>query len=123
MAPDAGVGGGIPRLTGKPGTSPHDRFWKGALVGFLVPLVVMIVWFLVIYFRASHPLELRSYLLYGGTMGRIVAVATFFNVIPHGVLVHREWWRACRGVIFSTIILAVLSVSLHLLRGTFEQLI
>ena len=112
---------GTRRISGKDGPR-FDNWRTGILIGLGLPLLVMLIMLLTAWIRLSDALALRAYLLHGGTLGRMVAIATFFNVIPHGWFVHKQYWNACRGTILSTLILAIISMALHFLRATLEGL-
>lgn len=106
-----------------PANHPKYDTWRvGIIVGFALPLLVFGITILAAWLRLQDAFALRSYLLVGGTLGRLVAIGTFFNVIPHGWFVHKETWQACRGTILSTIILASISIILHFLRAKLEGL-
>lgn len=102
----------------KPEHAKYDNLWLGVLVGFLLPAVVFGIILWVLSYRLHNGLALRHSLLFGGTLPRLVAISAFANAIPHAISVRKEWWRACRGLILSTIVLALSTMVFHLSRGT-----
>ena len=96
------------------GEKRFDNLWLGVRVGFLVPLLLLAIALLVIYFRLEAGQHLWAYALGEGIPSRLLSLATLVNLVTFLLSIRTDRLLTARGILGATIVLAISSVALRL---------
>jgi hypothetical protein len=80
-----------------------NSFWIGAAMGLILPLLVFLIFYLVMY---AH-VPLGEYLTYSAKMRalpKLLSLCAIPNLIIFYLFLNREYWFATRGVIGATLL-------------------
>ena len=92
--------------------SKFNKAWFGLLIGMVLPLIVVLIFYLM---RARPGVGLYAYLDYLVSMGTflpIFSLATLVNLLPFYLFKNLGFWYANRGIVFSIFLYVILVVVL-----------
>jgi len=89
-----------------------NKPWFGILIGMVLPLIVVLVFYLVKARPGVGIIPYLKYLVAMGTFLPIFSMATLVNLIPFYILKNLGYWYANRGIVFSIFVYVVIVVIL-----------
>mgnify|MGYP001052757004 CR=1 FL=1 len=98
-------------------TKKFDKIWVGILAGIVLPLVVMGIFYLSSYSYITVPQFLRQ-MVFASIILKLLSLCAVVNLGAFFLFYRVEHDKAARGVIFATLVLAIVVVVEKFLNGT-----
>lgn len=84
-----------------------DKMWFGTLLGFLAPIMVLIIFYLINYTHISFLGFLSKYMEHNALIP-LFSLCTIINLGLFFLFIQLEKYYAARGIIFATLIYAII---------------
>lgn len=84
-----------------------DKLYIGAIPGFIVPLIVFFLTYLIRFNRYAFA-EFIDILLFGKMILGFISLCVIANLILFYLFLNKKLYRAARGVILATLIYAII---------------
>ena len=98
-------------------TKKFDKIWVGILAGIILPLIVMGIVYFSSYGYLTVPQFLRK-MVFAAIILKLLSLCAVVNLGGFFIFYKIEHDKAARGVIFATLILAIVVVVDKVLNGT-----
>ena len=94
-----------------------DKIWVGILTGIVLPLIVMLIFYISSYSYLTMPQFLRK-MVFASIILKLLSLCAVVNLGGFFLFYRVEYDKAARGVIFATMILAFVVVINKVIEGT-----
>lgn len=84
-----------------------DKMWVGSLLGFICPVMVLVIFYLINYSHISFYAFLSKYMEHKALVP-LFSLCSIINLAIFFLFIQFEKYYAARGVIFSTLIYAII---------------
>ena len=98
-------------------TKKFDKIWIGIITGIVLPLVVMGIVYLSSYGYLTVPQFLRK-MVFAAVILKLLSLCAVVNLGAFFSFYHFKHDKAARGVIFATLLLAIIVVIEKVMNGT-----
>ena len=85
----------------------YNRFWLGAAIAFLLPIIFLVVYWLWSY-KMMSLIRFIEFLLSGRVLAPVISLCVVPNLGAFFLFLNREYYRTARGMILSTILYGLL---------------
>lgn len=94
-----------------------DKLWFGILIGFLLPFLAMVIFYYSSYAYLTAPEFMRK-MAFQAVWLKLLSVCAVVNLGAFFIFYHYKIDKAARGVVLSTLVMALFVMSYKILSGT-----
>jgi len=94
-----------------------DKIWVGLLTGIILPLIVLLVFYLSTYAHLTAPDFLKK-MVFQSIMIKLLSLCAIVNLGAFFLFFQTKYDRAARGVIFATLLFALYVMISKMIGGT-----